>query len=67
MTRVIAFLRRDLLLQTSYRFAFVLQFAGIFFNMLVFYFLSTLVGVGAAPYLEPYGGDYFSFVLIGLA
>ncbi len=67
MTRVIAFLRRDLLLQTSYRFAFLLQFAGIFFNMLVFYFLSTLVGAGAAPYLEPYGGDYFSFVLIGLA
>lgn len=67
MTRVIAFLRRDLLLQTSYRFAFVLQFAGVFFNMLVFYFLSTMVGAGAAPYLEPYGGDYFSFVLIGLA
>ncbi|MFN2165596.1 MAG: ABC transporter permease [Anaerolineae bacterium] len=67
MTRAIAFLRRDWRLQLSYRFAFFLQFFGVFFNLLVFYFLSKLVGSSAAPYLEPYGGDYFAFVLIGLA
>lgn len=67
MTRALAFLRRDLRLQLSYRFAFVLQFLGVFFNLLVFYFLSELIGPSAEPYLEQYGGDYFSFVLIGLA
>jgi len=67
MHRALAFLRRDLSLQLSYRFSFALQFFGIFFNLLVFYFLSQLVGVSAAPYLKPYGGDYFAFVLIGLA
>lgn len=67
MVRALAFLRRDLRLQFSYRFAFLLQIGGIFFNLLVFYFLSMLVGPTAVPYLESYGGDYFSFVLIGLA
>jgi ABC-2 type transport system permease protein len=67
MHRALAFLRRDLRLQLSYRFSFLLQFFGIFFNLLVFYFLSLLVGEGASPYLEPYGGNYFAFVLIGLA
>ena len=67
MHRALAFLRRDWRLQLSYRFSFLLQFFGIFFNLLVFYFLSKLVGDSAAPYLEPYGGNYFAFVLIGLA
>ena len=67
MHRALAFLRRDWRLQLSYRFSFLLQFFGIFFNLLVFYFLSKLVGNSAAPYLKPYGGNYFAFVLIGLA
>jgi ABC-2 type transport system permease protein len=67
MVRALAFLRRDLRLQLSYRFAFLLQIFGIFFSMLVFYFLSKLIGPSAAPYLANYGGDYFAFVLIGLA
>ena len=37
------------------------------FNILTYYFIAKLVGDGAAKYLEPYGGDYFSFVLIGMA
>lgn len=67
MTRLLAFLRRDWRLQLSYRFAFFLQFFSVFFNLFVFYFLSLLVGDAAAPYLDDYGGDYFAFVLIGLA
>ena len=67
MIRAFAFLRRDLRLQLSYRFAFLLQVFGVFFNLLVFFFLSKLIGPSAASYLSNYGGDYFAFVLIGLA
>jgi ABC-2 type transport system permease protein len=67
MNRPLAFLRRDWRIQLSYRFAFILQFLSVFFNVFVFYFLSLLVGDSAAPYLESYGGSYFAFVLIGLA
>lgn len=67
MNRVVAFLRRDWQMQVSYRFSFFLQFFSVFFNVFVFYFLSLLIGDSASPYLEDYGGDYFAFVLIGLA
>jgi ABC-2 type transport system permease protein len=62
-----AFLKRDFSLAISYRLSFLLQFGGIFLSVAVFYFLSQLFGSAVAPQLEAYGGDYFSFVLIGLA
>lgn len=62
-----AFFKRDLSLALSYRLSFVLQFLGIFFSVATFFFLSQLFGNAVAPQLETYGGDYFSFVLIGLA
>lgn len=62
-----AFLRRDLLQEASYRLSFFLQFINIFFSVLIFYFISRLLGEAATPYLKDYGGDYFAFVLIGIA
>lgn len=62
-----SFLLRDFQTQVSYRSAFVLGFFGLFFRAFTFYFISRLIGDGAAPYLGAYGGDYFAFVLIGIA
>jgi ABC-2 type transport system permease protein len=61
------FLRRDLKTQVSYRLSFILQFLGILFSSASFYFVAQLFGAGVAPHLGSYGGDYFSFVLIGIA
>jgi ABC-2 type transport system permease protein len=61
------FLYNDFLNETSYKFSFVTQVAGIFFTATCFFFLSRVFGQAVSPYLEPYGGDYFSFVLIGIA
>jgi ABC-2 type transport system permease protein len=62
-----AFLKRDFQIEISYRFAFALQFMNVFFSIAIFYFLASFLGESTAPYLEPYGGDYFAFVLIGIA
>jgi len=62
-----AFVIRDFLNETSYRFAFLLSLGSIFFNVLVFYFLSIFIDQAAAPNLAETEGDYFSFVLIGIA
>jgi len=62
-----AFLLKDFINETSYKFSFIMQFSGIFFTALVFFFLSKLLGNTVSPLLKPYGGDYFSFVLIGIA
>jgi ABC-2 type transport system permease protein len=62
-----AFLKRDISLAISYRFSFLLQFAGIFLTVATFYFLSKLIGGAMSGHLTEYGGDYFSFVLLGMA
>jgi ABC-2 type transport system permease protein len=62
-----AFVYRDFLAEASYKFAFVMQLTGIVMSGLTLFFLSKILGRSVSPYLEPYGGDYFSFVLIGIA
>jgi len=67
MRVALAFLKRDFLIATSYKTAFILQFAGIFFAVPFFHFISALVGDSQAPMLAKYGGSYFVFLLIGIA
>ncbi|OGO31815.1 MAG: ABC transporter [Chloroflexi bacterium RBG_16_56_11] len=67
MSVATAFLKRDFSLSLSYRLSFFTQIFGIVFSVASFYFLSRLFGSAMVPQLNQYGGDYFSFVLIGLA
>ncbi len=67
LSKPLAFLRRDLLVAISYKFKFLLQLLGIFVSTLMFFFLSRLVGGGVEGQLKPYGGDYFAFVIVGVA
>jgi ABC-2 type transport system permease protein len=67
MSVITSFLKRDFSLALSYRLSFCMQLLGIFFSVTSFYFLSRLFGNALVPQLSKYGGDYFSFILIGLA
>jgi ABC-2 type transport system permease protein len=67
LQKIFAFIKRDFNKAISYRLSFILQFFGIFLTIFTFYFLSRLFGSATIPYLKSYGGDYFSFVLIGIA
>lgn len=62
-----SFFERDFHTETSYRTAFLFSLTGIFFSAFTFFFVSKLIGEQASPFLDQYGGDYFSFVIIGLA
>ena len=62
-----AIVKKDFLTETSYKLSFLLKLLGIFLSTSFFYFLAKLVGIAALPSLKEYGGDYFSFVLIGIA
>ena len=44
-----------------------MSITGIFFAALTFFFIAKLFGKAAAPLLQEYGGEYFPFVLIGIA
>ena len=61
------FLRRDFIIELSYKLSFLLQLVGIFLNVFMFYFLARLVDGERQPSLDAYNGDYFAFVLIGVA
>lgn len=67
MSRLRAFFIRDFYTEISYRFSFLLSIGGVLLRAFVFFFLSELIGDTVAPMLSIYGGDYFSFVIIGIA
>ena len=67
MMKPLAFFIRDIQIALSYKMQFVLQFVGIFFSSMIFFFVSKLISSGVSNQLAAYGGDYFSFVIIGVA
>lgn len=67
MSLLRAFLIRDYHIESSYRLSFLVGIGGIFFSVLVFYFLSEFVGAVSSPDLNEINDDYFSYVLIGVA
>ena len=67
MTKLLAFLKRDFLIETSYRLPFLFQLASVLFSLASYYFLARFIGRASLPELQPYGGDYFAFVLVGVA
>jgi ABC-2 type transport system permease protein len=67
INKVFAFVKRDFQNDISYKLSFLLQVFGIFINVSVFFFLSKLLGAAQIPQLSQYGGNYFAFVLIGIA
>lgn len=67
MRKVIAFVRRDLQIEASYRFYFSSQVVSIALSVASYYFLARFVGGSLNPALTEYGGDYFAFLLIGVS
>jgi len=60
------FLKKDLKIEKSYGLSFILDIMGIFFSAMSFYFISRLFYKGNMN-SSFFSGDYFSFVLAGLA
>ena len=62
-----AFIKRDLAIESSYKFAFVFEALASVFPILSFYFIARLVDGAAGGKLSRYGGQYFPFAMIGVA
>ena len=58
---------KEMRLALSYRLSFMMGVVGSFLGAAMFYFLAQLVHHGPSSPLAAYGGDYFSFVIIGIA
>ncbi len=62
-----AFFKRDARIFLSYRVGVLLRVVSFVFTLAPFFFIAKLMSPYAIPALEPYGGEFFPFVLIGLA
>ena len=67
MRTALAFMKRDGLIMISYRTAFVMQIFGIFLSVPIFFFMGNLFEGTQPETLERYGGNYFAFLLVGIA
>jgi ABC-2 type transport system permease protein len=65
--KALAFIRKDFLIALSYKFAFIFGLFSTLAYILTFFFIGKLFGARMIPHLEPYGGEYFPFVLLGIA
>ncbi|MFQ5695537.1 MAG: ABC transporter permease [Terriglobia bacterium] len=65
--KLVAFLRRDFLLATSYRFALALQFVQILLFSAMAFFLARFLRQQGLVEVTPFARDYFSFVILGVA
>ncbi len=63
----VAFIVRDFKIAASYRLQFVMQGFGVLLTSTIFYMFSRMIGEQKLASLESYGGDYFSFLLVGIA
>lgn len=59
--------KRDMKTAVSYKAGFVLTLGSSIVSILGVFFLSRAFGATMAPGLEPYGGNYFAFALVGVA
>src|SRR6266508_3643999 len=62
-----AFIVRDYRQDVSYKLGFVFRIISAVLSVAMYYFIANVFSSAAAPFLQPYGGSYFAFVIIGVA
>ena len=67
MNKLAAFIKKDLILESSYRLAFLLRIFTVFTSILVYYFIDRMFGHRITSQLQPFGVNYFAYVLLGTA
>ncbi|MFQ5829302.1 MAG: ABC transporter permease [Candidatus Methylomirabilia bacterium] len=67
LRKVWAYMKKEFLIEMSYRFAFVFSIFGISTSIATYFFIDRLFGRQMTPDLAPFGAPYFAYVLVGNA
>jgi ABC-2 type transport system permease protein len=67
LAKVGAFVRRDLLINWSYRVSFFTDWLGLVIQMVTFYFVGKMISAGSIPAYSGERATYVEFVSIGIA
>ncbi len=63
----LAFIKKDFLIESSYKLAFLANIFGVLISLLGYFFIDKLFGRMLVSHLEEFGVNYFSYVLLGMA
>ncbi|MCM8800421.1 MAG: ABC transporter permease [Candidatus Omnitrophica bacterium] len=67
LRKIIGFLKKDFLLESSYRFSFFFDIFGILINISIYFFIDRLFEQRLVAHLEEFGVNYFSYVILSSA
>jgi len=67
LIKVSAFLKKDFLIESSYKLAFLLNIFTILISILTYFFIDKLFGQRMVSHLQEFGVNYFSYVLLSMA
>ncbi len=65
--KVWAYMKKEFLIEVSYKFAFMFSILGIFTTIATYFFIDRLFGRQMTADLAPFGAPYFAYVLVGNA
>ncbi|MFQ5646316.1 MAG: ABC transporter permease [bacterium] len=67
LKKIGAFVKRDFQANSSYKLSFATSFVNIALTVTMYFFMSKLFNKQFSSLLSSYGGDYFAYVIIGIA
>ena len=65
--KIFALIKKDLLIETSYKLSFLLNIFSVVATLLTYFFIDKLFGRRMTEHLEEFGVNYFSYVLLSIA
>ncbi|MEW6088933.1 MAG: ABC transporter ATP-binding protein/permease [bacterium] len=67
LREVYSLIKKDFLLETSYKLNFLMNVFTTGITLLTYFFIDRLFGHRITPYMEEFGVNYFSYVLLSMA
>ncbi|MBU1871623.1 MAG: ABC transporter permease [Candidatus Omnitrophica bacterium] len=67
LKRVLAFFKKDFLIESSYKLSFLLNIFAVLASILTYFFIDKLFGNRMVENLNEFGVNYFSYVLLSMA
>lgn len=65
--KIFAIVKKDFLIETSYKISFIFNLFSVVVTLFTYFFIDKLFGHKVNDYLQEFGVNYFSYVLISMA
>jgi len=65
--KIFAIVRKDFLIEASYKLSFIFSIFSVISTILIYFFIDRMFGHRMTKYLEEFGVNYFSYVLVSMA